>query len=471
MKHRDSITQLYVSRNLRVGKNATITVVNADSTESTINLPELAALDGIAAADLAKIDGITNGAVAANKAVVVDTNKDASSFRNLGATNLDAGASGTAGSVDVFPTTAAKGKLAITCTDQTGDTTVSVVAGAMAAARTLTIPDPGAAASFMMTEGAQTINGVQTYTLPRVADHNTGITAFATGGQASATALTGEWNNITTCATAGDSVKLPAAVLGQVITVKNSGAATLAVFPATGDAINALAVNLSVDVAVSSELTFRAIDATTWETCEVVTLPAPSTQKGSLVIQAADSAGNTITTITNASQAAARTYTIPDAGGNASFVMSTGIGSVQTARCSTQFNATSGTTGATLTDVVGMDVTVIPGTYRFRINLSGVSTINSGLKVGFHYVTTVLSSIEVASKGYTASAVAVQQTTTATELATLFGSTTAVINCVIDGSMVVTTGGTISVYAAQNAAHADTTSVYVGSTVEFVRIA
>lgn len=38
--------------------------------------------------DLEKLDGITNGTVAANKAVVVDANKDASSFRNLTATSV-----------------------------------------------------------------------------------------------------------------------------------------------------------------------------------------------------------------------------------------------------------------------------------------------------------------------------------------------------------------------------------------------
>ena len=37
-------------------------------------------------ADLEKLDGITNGTVAANKAVVVDGNKDAGSFRNITAT-------------------------------------------------------------------------------------------------------------------------------------------------------------------------------------------------------------------------------------------------------------------------------------------------------------------------------------------------------------------------------------------------
>jgi hypothetical protein len=66
-------------------------------------------------------------------------------------TDLDSGASGTAGTVEVFPTTASKGKLSISCADQTGDTTVSVVAGAMGAARTITLRDPGAAASFLTT--------------------------------------------------------------------------------------------------------------------------------------------------------------------------------------------------------------------------------------------------------------------------------------------------------------------------------
>lgn len=117
------------------------------------------------------------GTVEASKAVVVDANKDIASFRNVTVTNLDAGASGTAGTVDVFPTTAAKGKLAISCTDQTGNTTVSLVAGAMAAARTLTIPDPGAAASFVMTEGAQTLNG--TKTIPDIV--STDIDAGASG--------------------------------------------------------------------------------------------------------------------------------------------------------------------------------------------------------------------------------------------------------------------------------------------------
>lgn len=182
----------------------------------------------------------------------------------------------------------------------------------------------------LLVTGNATVTGTMTAAVinSEVQDNDTGITAFATGGQASATALAARWNNVTTCATAGDSVKLPAAADGGVIAVKNSGAATLAIFPATGDAINALAVNLSIDLPPGGEIEFHAIDATTWETRESLYLPAPTTQTGGLEIKAADSAGNTTTTVTNASQAAARTYTIPDAGASASFVMTAGAQTV-----------------------------------------------------------------------------------------------------------------------------------------------
>lgn len=132
--------KLKVTDWLRIGKNATFELENSAGAVTTITQ-----------AEMAYIDGQTAGTVTASKAVVVDSNKDIGDFRNLDVVNLDAGASGTAGSVDVFPTTASKGKLALTCTDQTGDTTVSLVAGAMSAARTITIRDPGAAASLLTT--------------------------------------------------------------------------------------------------------------------------------------------------------------------------------------------------------------------------------------------------------------------------------------------------------------------------------
>ena len=51
--------------------------------------------------DLEKLDGITNGTVAGNKAVVVDANKDASSFRNLTATGAVTAGSLVIGSADI----------------------------------------------------------------------------------------------------------------------------------------------------------------------------------------------------------------------------------------------------------------------------------------------------------------------------------------------------------------------------------
>lgn len=153
----------------------------------------------------------------------------------------------------------------------------------------------------------------------------TSITAFATGGQASATALTKNFNNVTVCATAGDSVKLPSAETGLEITIKNSGAAALDIFPASGDSIDALAVNLAIRIAPSSVAKFFAISATVWESNgdASLTLVAPTTNSGQLRLLAANSAGNTVTTITNASQTTTAVMTIPDTNRNSNFVMTT----------------------------------------------------------------------------------------------------------------------------------------------------
>src|SRR6266487_4160574 len=142
----------------------------------------------------------------------------------------------------------------------------------------------------------------------------------------------------------------------------------------------------------------------------------------------------------------------------------------KTAFATTQFDAVTGTTGATLTNVVGMALVLAAGTYRFRITLPGVATANSGVKYAFKYTTAVLTSLEAMARGFTASAIACQHTTTATDQATLYAQTAAVINTIIEGRMVVSTGGTVQLQAAQNAAHADTTSVYVGASMTFTKV-
>lgn len=90
------------------------------------------------------------------------------------------------------------------------------------------------------------------------------VTAFATGGQGSAVALTSMLNRITVCATAGDSVKLPASAAGMTVVVANDGAASADVFPATGDLINGLAANVQVACKAGTLLTFYCEVAGTW---------------------------------------------------------------------------------------------------------------------------------------------------------------------------------------------------------------
>jgi hypothetical protein len=92
----------------------------------------------------------------------------------------------------------------------------------------------------------------------------TGITAGTTQTQGGATALTTEYNNIGTCATANDGVRLPTAVLGKKVVVRNSGATAALVYPATGGAIDGVATNGGVLLGPNQEMVYEATTATQW---------------------------------------------------------------------------------------------------------------------------------------------------------------------------------------------------------------
>src|SRR5262249_30886673 len=68
------ISQLTITKVLRMAFGSTIQLANADGTVTEIDLSELAALNSIGEADLAKIDGVVNGTGAAGKALVLDAN-------------------------------------------------------------------------------------------------------------------------------------------------------------------------------------------------------------------------------------------------------------------------------------------------------------------------------------------------------------------------------------------------------------
>lgn len=272
-------------------------------------------------------------------------------------------------------------------------------------------------------------------TTSNIYDTTTGITAFATGGQASATALTSEYNNVTTVVTAGDSVKLPAAAAGKKVTVKNSGATSLAVFPADADSINALAINLSVNIPVGGELTFRAKDATVWETNEAFVSPAPTTQRGEFVFKASDNAADHEVIFTNASHGQATTITVPDGGAATSYVVQS-TAAVTLAEADVLDTALAGTvvnSKAAIYDAAGK-------LYRSSATPAGAGTdVTNGtaLTAEFNYVTGANGTVGV-----------VLPVAAANEVVTVVNSVTTAGNYLnvyaITGSQINTLGSTVA---------------------------
>jgi len=188
----------------------------------------------------------------------------------------------------------------------------------------------------------------------------TGLTATGTT-QATALLLRSAINNFGTVG-ASTGARLPAGcAMGDEYVIYNGGAETLAVYPPVGGSINGGSTNAGVNLAAgnamavyctaSSGLTFLSVSnatssaaasglfttvaASTSATSPLLTAGASGTaglitvfpttgSKGKTTLGAADNTGNTTTALVTAEQAGARTYTVPDAGGNAAFVMTAG---------------------------------------------------------------------------------------------------------------------------------------------------
>jgi hypothetical protein len=85
---------------------------------------------------------------------VVATSAAAGSFATvIGTSGLQAGQSGTAGTITLYPATASKGDTTLTMSNNSGNTTTNVNVAAQAGARTYTVPDAGASAAFLMSIG------------------------------------------------------------------------------------------------------------------------------------------------------------------------------------------------------------------------------------------------------------------------------------------------------------------------------
>lgn len=127
---------------------------------------------------------------------------------------------------------------------------------------------------------------------------------------------------------------------------------------------------------------------------------------------------------------------------------------------------------ATYANIVGLSANLGPGTYRFRAVLpSTVASGTGGIKYAFNYSNGLtLSVIEATGMGFTASAVAVQHTTTTTTQTDLFTQAAVVIMTILVGTFVVSAAGTIAVQMAQNTSNASNTVALLGGSLELALI-
>lgn len=92
------------------------------------------------------------------------------------------------------------------------------------------------------------------------------VTAAVASTQAGGYPITAAVTRVTTVGTTGDSLLLPAAVAGEKRTVFNKGANSMDVFPASGDAINALSADAAYAVAATKGVIFHCVVTGTWDT-------------------------------------------------------------------------------------------------------------------------------------------------------------------------------------------------------------
>ena len=107
----------------------------------------------------------------------------------------------------------------------------------------------------------QAVDDTQTAgTFPKTVSE--GVTAFAGGGQASATQLAGASGNVTVVATNADSVKLPAGIPGRVFFLENSDSAqSMQVFGNGTDTINDVATATGVAQAAGKSAVYFCMTA------------------------------------------------------------------------------------------------------------------------------------------------------------------------------------------------------------------
>ncbi len=273
------------------------------------------------------------------------------------ATTQNVGASGTAGTLNVFPATAANGILKLLAVNNSGAFNSTISNKNIGQATVYSLPDCGAGTcDLLTTAGSQSVTGQKTFTAPVL-------------GAATATTI--------------NKVTITAPASAATLTIPNG-----------------------------------------------VTLTGPASS-------------GTAATLANAETFTNKTLT--DFIDNGTTV-------------SSAISATSGTTGTTLTNIPGLSVAVTAGkTYAFMARVTGTSTTNGGVKFAFANSgsTTSASYTCIQNNGTTQNA----HSGTTTMGNAVAATTTVFTDAQCWGVVVVNAGGNLTMQFAQNASHADTTTV------------
>lgn len=335
-------SKVRVARELKLGQGATVIVTSSTGVESTVDMAELAALDGIAAADLAKIDGITNGTAAAGKAVVLDASSaiDLVKFGAIGAAdsalaidgqaaaqggevNVKGGTSSTAGNAGgeaklTGGTAGAQGAGgAITITSGAGGATSGVSGDVTVASGTTTAGSGSATGAVIVQSGAGAASaaavaggasGAVTIR-SQAGGANTGGATGQVGGAGGAVSITGGAGGTTNsqgahAGGAGSDISITAGAGGNASAGTGNGGegGTIALIPGAGGTSAGGTAGVAGTVRLAGQLT-RKVTVTAMTTTAAITVAA--LRGGMITANQGGAAAATYTTPTGAEIAAA----------------------------------------------------------------------------------------------------------------------------------------------------------------------
>ena len=317
--------------------------------------------------------GISNGVITLSQAsfagevtlptiannIIVSTNTNGG-LANLTGTainagSLQAGLSGTAGTLISYPATSAKGSLIVAGVANTGNTNTTISNAAMGQASVISIPDPGVAStSFLLADNVsgQTINtGNFTVTAGNIIATAGNLVAGSSGNAGTVTSFPGTAaegklvlaavNNAT--GNFNTTISNAAAIAqSQVISIPDSGTtAANFILSASGGTQTIATGSLALTVGSFTTIAGNITAGSSGNAGTLTSFPTTSA-KGSFTIAGVANTGNTVTTLSNVAMGQASTINIPDPGNATGQLM---IGATATPFVSGNFPKASGTAG------------------------------------------------------------------------------------------------------------------------------